>query len=138
MFDNTELVPESECKHMGTVLTTHMRKSEEICRKRIGGGKPALFAGLGIGGQSVRTSPETMSRIYWAVVVPKVLYGIEATPMSNTCLEMLEANHRENALLIQNLPQRTPIPAPLATIGWQKIATYVAYLKIMFLLRILF
>ena len=137
VFGNTELEPELECKHMGTVLTTDKRRSEDICRKRIGGGKPALFAGLGIGGQSVRTSPETMSRIYWTVVVPKVLYGIEATPMNDVCLELLESNHRENALLIQNLPQRTPLPAPLSTIGWQKITAYIAYLKVMFLFRIL-
>ena len=137
LFGNTELEPEIECRHMGVTLTTERRNSEDICRRRIGGGKPALFAGLGLGGQSVRTSPETMSRVYWTVVVPKVLYGIEATPISDACLEILEKNHRENALLIQNLPSRTPLPAPLSIIGWQKITAFVAYLKIMFLFRIL-
>ena len=137
VFGNEELEPKTKCKHMGVTLTSEKKNCEDLCRKRIGGGKHALFAGLGIGGQSVRTSPVIMSRIYMTVVVPKVLYGIEATPLNNACLDILETNHRENALLIQNLPTRTPTPASLSTIGWQRISAFIAYLKIMFLLRIL-
>ena len=62
MFGNTVLEPKSECRHMGVTLTTERRKSEEICRKRIGGGKPALFAGLGLGGQNAECEDFTQNR----------------------------------------------------------------------------
>ena len=50
---------------------------------------------------------------------------------------MFEDNHRQNALLIQNLPTRTPKPAALTLLGWQSLRSFIAYLKVMFMLRVL-
>ena len=136
-FGDEILEPEKESKHMGVNLTTDKKLIPTICQKRIGKGKFALLSGLGLGGTSVRTSPSTMSKIYWGVVIPKMLFGIEVTPTNDACIEMLEDNHRYNARLIQNLPTRTPKPAPVTILGWQSIKAYIAYVKIMFLIRVL-
>ena len=66
IFGNETLQPKDEGKHMGVTLTTSTdrRKTNEIVHKRIGSGKHALLSGLGVGSVGVRTSPNTMSRIY--------------------------------------------------------------------------
>ena len=122
---------------MGVTLTTNRRKTIEICQKRVGRGKYALLAGLGLGGTGARTSPNTLSKIYWGISVPKMLYGIETTPTDDASLNLLEDNHRLSALLIQNLPTLTPRPAATALLGWQSLRSFVAYLKVMFMLRVL-
>ena len=136
-FGEQELTPECEAKHMGVTLISDKTKAVEVCQKRIGKAKYPLLAALGIGGTAVRTSPNSMSKIYWGVCIPKLLYGIEATPIEDSLVEMLEENHRQNAQLIQNLPSRTPKPAGAALLGWQSISSFIAYLKIMFMIRVL-
>ena len=136
-FGEKVLLPEDEAKHMGVTLISDKKKAIEVCQKRIGKGKYSLLAALGLGGSDVRTSPTAMSKIYWGVTIPKMLYGIEATPMEESLIQLLEENHRENALLIQNLPTRTPKPASASLLGWQSLKSFIAYLKVMFMVRIL-
>ena len=69
--------------------------------------------------------------------MPKMLYGLDVTPIDESSIEMLENSHRDNARLIQNLPDRTPKPAPVMMMGWQSIKSVIAYMKIMFLIRVL-
>ena len=107
--------------HMGVTLISDKKKAVEVCQKRIGKGKYPLLAALGLGGNGIRTSPSSMSKIYWGVTIPKMLYGIEATPMEEPLIELLEENHRQNALLVQNLPTRTPKPAGTSLLGWQSL-----------------
>ena len=136
-FGNETLLPEIESRHMGVTLITDQKLAPEICQRRAGKGRYPILAGLGIGGDNVRTSPSTLSKIYWAVSIPKMLYGLEVTPINDTCIKKLEDSHRENARLIQNLPTRTPIPAPVMMMGWQSIEAVIAYMKVMFLMRVL-
>ena len=136
-FGNETLIPEKESRHMGVTLYTDKKLVPQICQKRIGKGKYPLLAGLGLGGTHVRTSPSTMSKIYWGVSIPKMLYGLEVTPIDDKCIEMLEESHRQNAMLIQNLPSRTAKPAPVMMMGWQSIEAVIAYMKIMFMIRVL-
>ena len=66
-----------------------------------------------------------------------MLYGLDVTHVDEKCMLSLENSHRNFAKYVQNLPQNTPNPAPLATVGWISISAYVAYIKIMFLVRTL-
>ena len=52
-------------------------------------------------------------------------------------LSILENEHRQNAKLIQGIPQNTHRSAPLATLGWLTMAAYVAIIKLSFVFRIL-
>ena len=45
--------------------------------------------------------------------------------------------HRSMAKDIQNLPASTPNPVGLAMLGWWEIGTYIDYVKLMFIQRIL-
>ena len=130
-FGGNELKPKTEGKHMGVI------QMKEVCAKRIGKGKQALYAGLGLGSRSVRTSPNTLSRVYWSISIPKMLYGVEVTPLSDEDVSDLEQAHRQNAIMVQGLPTTVPKPAPLALLGWQTIESFIAYLKIMFMIRTL-
>ena len=66
----------TKCKHMGVTLTSDRRVMEDIWQERIGKGRQIIFSGLGIGGKNVTTSPNTMSKLYWAISVPKMIYGV--------------------------------------------------------------
>ena len=70
--------------------------------------------------------------------IPRMLYGIEVTPVSDSGIQELEQAHRRNAKIIQNLPTSTPTPAPLATLGWLTIAAQIAIMKITFAWKILY
>ena len=53
VFNGDVLSPVDESKHMGVALISDDKKSDEVIQKRIGKGKQALYAGLGIGGSNV-------------------------------------------------------------------------------------
>ena len=78
---------------MGVTLTSDRRVMEDIWQERIGKGRQIIFSGLGIGGKNVTTSPNTMSKLYWAISVPKMIYGVETTPISDSCMALLEDAH---------------------------------------------
>ena len=124
-FGNELILPEKESRHMGVTLTSDKRSVPAICQKRIGKGKYPILAALGLGSTNVRTSPNTLSKIYWGVSIPKMLYGLEVTPIDDQCIEMLEDSHRENAIMIQGLPKTTPKPAPTMMMGWQSIESVI-------------
>ena len=74
-----------------------------------------------------------LSQIYWSVGVTRMLYGLDVKPVSDAGLQELESAHREHAKIIQGLPNNVPNPAPLATLGWMSISSYVAIMKLRFL-----
>ena len=49
----------------------------------------------------------------------------------------MEAAHRKFAKVAQLLPQNIPNAAPLATLGWLTLNSYIAIQRIMFMWRIL-
>ena len=79
-----------------------------------------------------------MSKIYWSAAVPKMVYGLDVTPISKTCMSDLEDAHRQHARLVQGIPSNSPRPTSLATLGWITIESHIAILKLLFLWRILF
>ena len=137
VFGNCVLSKSDKCKHMGVTLHNDPKLSTELCSKRIGAGRKILLAARGIGSTKVPVAPNVLSKLYWSVAIPKMLYGVEVTPISEQCIESLCKAHRHHANIVQNLPQCTPKPAPLASLGWVSMWAYIAYMKIMFLFRVL-
>ena len=125
------------CKHMGVTLSTDNNEQKEIRAKRISAGKGVMYAARGLGSHTLQMPPKVLSKIYWAVAVPRMTYGLDVTPINNSDLNELDKAHRYNAKVIQNLPQNTPTPAPLATIGWLTLAAHIAILKLCFMWRVL-
>ena len=125
------------CKHMGVKLCNDGNMLKGMYEERAGATKCVVYAARGLGSGNNPVSTKAMSKIYFSVALPKMTYGLEVTPVSESCLLTLEDAHRVNAKLIQGLPKNTHRPVPLATVGWVSIQAHVALLKIMFLLRIL-
>ena len=136
-FGDKVINKSTKCKHMGITLVTETGMSKNVTCARVGSGRNMLFASRGLGSTSVPMAPNVLSRLYWSICIPKMTYGLDVTPITDSGIETLENAHRYHANIIQNVPQCTPRPAPLATLGWISIQAYIAYIKIMFLFRVL-
>ena len=53
-------------------------------------------------------------------------------------LTELETAHRVNAKIIQGTPMNIPSPAPLATLGWLSIKSYIFLIRILLSIIIFF
>lgn len=136
-FGGDVILPSDLCKHMGIHLCTKPNGLYDMIDMRAGKVKTVLGAARGIGDRSVPVPPLTLSKIYWAVGVPKLTYGLDVTHVNDTLMTKLEDIHRQNAKLVQSLPANTHNPAPLATLGWISMSAHIAVMKIMFLIRTL-
>ena len=127
----------SECRHMGITLTTQRMLYKKAIQERIGAGKSTLLAARGIGSHSQPVTPTVLSKVYWTISVPKMTYGVEVVPIDEANLNDIETGHRQNAKIVQNLPNMAHKPAVLATLGWMSMKSYIAYRKMIFLWSIL-
>ena len=122
-------------KHMGVMLCTD-KKSECIAfEERVGSAKSVLMAARGMGNDFAPMAPSILSKLYWSMCIPKLVYGLEVTNVDDENICLLETAHRINAKNIQGIPLTIPTPAPLATLGWLSITSYVDIQRIMFLIR---
>ena len=122
-------------KHMGVMLCTD-KKSECIAfEERVGSAKSVLMAARGMGNDFVPMAPSILSKLYWSMCIPKLVYGLEVTHVDDENICLLETAHRINAKNIQGIPLTISTPAPLATLGWLSIISYVDIQRIMFLIR---
>ena len=77
-----------------------------------------------------------MSRIYWSVSIPRMLFGIEVVPVSDSDTQELESAHRQNGKIIMKVPQSVANPAVYSTLGWLSMESYIDQVKILFLWKI--
>ena len=80
VFGDNILKPSPSCKHMGVSLGSSVTMCKKFCAERVGAGRNILYASRGIGSSTVPLAPSVLSKIYWTVSVPKMLYGVEVTP----------------------------------------------------------
>ena len=124
-------------KHMGITLCNDAALERLSYAESIGEARSSLLAARGIGSSGVPVPASILSKLYWSVSMPRLTYGLEVKTVHETALYDLERAYRQNAKIVENLPQNTVNPAPLATIGWISIESHLAIMKICFLLRIL-
>lgn len=136
-FGGKNLQPQPKAKHMGIQLYNDTRLSREICAERVGAARQVLYCARGLGSTRVPVDTISLSKIYWSVGMPKMTYGLDIVPLNDQCLQDLELAHRHHARVIQCIPENTPRPAVLATLGWLSVGSYVSILQIMFMIRIL-
>ena len=137
LLGNDEIRVVTSCKHVGVALASKSVDVFNAYQDRVAGGRKIVYSARGIGSERVPVSPLVMSKLYWSAVIPKITYGLEVTPLTEQGIQLMERSHRQTCLLIQGLPQSTPTPAPLATVGWLSMVAFVAMKKILFLFRIL-
>ena len=124
-------------KHVGVTLTTSTAEHKLTLQKRIAKAKEKVLASRGIGGQSLPAPVVVTSHLYWSVCIPSLTYGFDVLPLSESDLCELESAHRQNCKIVQNVSKNVSTPAPLATVGWLSIKSYIMMCKIMYLLRLL-
>ena len=122
---------------MGIILSTNAFEEKISFEKRTSAGRAPLLAARGLGSHVVPVGPAILSKLYWSISIPRMLYGLEAYPVNRENMYKLEHGHRMHAKIVQNLPQNTHNPAPLATIGWVSVQSIIELMKILFLWRIL-
>ena len=136
-FGGEIIEPSDFCKHMGIHLCTKQNGLNDMIELRAGKVRTVLAAAQGIGNHEIPVPPTSLSKVYWAVGVPKLTYGLDVTPVNDSCMKQLEEIHRQNARRVQSLPSNTHNPAPLATLGWMSMSAHIAVMKIMFIVRTL-
>ena len=135
-FGNTALQIVDKSKHLGILLHNNNVSSSDIISTRIGDGRSSLLAARGMGSKCVPVNPIVLSRIYWSVSIPRMLFGAETVPISDNDCQELEKAHRNNARIIMNVPQSVANPAVYSTLGWLSMESYIAQMKILFLWKI--
>jgi hypothetical protein len=119
--------------HMGVPVSCTNVKEQIV--KRCEKVKREVKAMMSMGNARFPLPPTVGSRIYRAVCLPKLLYGLEVCPLDKTCMSELDKTQRYCAKIIQGLPMQTPNPVPEATLGWPSVSCVIDFAKIMFLYR---
>ena len=131
------VVVEKSSMHMGVTLTHSNLEEEEFVRDRCSSGMRCYYSVKGVGSKKIPLTPEAASKLYWAISVPKVAYGVEALQLSSKSLRKMEQTHSAVAKQIQGLPTRTANAGCLATLGWLSLGSYTDIIRMLFIWRIL-
>ena len=137
VMNNEVLLPHTSCKHMGVTLCNNKQEKNTACEKRIGKARASLLAARGLGSYNVPVPPTVLSKIYWSVSIPKMVYGLDITDYGQSNIIQLDNAHRMNSKIVQGIPSNIATPAPLATLGWMSLTSYIDLIRIMFMIRTL-
>jgi hypothetical protein len=137
VMGGVELEVKKACRHMGVKLCSDIDSKREMISQRIGVARGVIYAAKGLGSAQVPATPTVLSKLYWAIAVPKMIYGMEVTPISKILITEMDDAHRQNAKLVQGLPANLPRPAALATVGWLTLESCIAIAKMSFIWKIL-
>ena len=93
-FGTELLQPSKSCTHMGVSLFTETKLENEFYKQKSGAAKGIIYSAKSLGNDNLSVPPKTLSRIYWSVAIPKMLYGLDITPVNDNCMIYLESAYR--------------------------------------------
>ena len=125
-----------KCKHLGTIMTPHVKEEVKFVKDNIRRARRTLLAVNGIGSNRVPMSTRNMSKLYWSLCVPTMTYGTEVLCLGSEARADLESAHWAVAKQIQHLPKHTPGPCVIPQLGWISINGYMDMISLLFLWRI--
>ena len=91
---------------------------------------------LSIGSSTGGINPISGSKLYWAVAVPKLLYGCEVWSMSEQSVLMMEQAHVWAARALQSLPNHSSCLAVTASLGWLSIESHIDIKRLCYVHRL--
>ena len=100
------LLVQKDVVHLGVPLSYRCRMSPQALDARISKGRRSLYAMCGINASNSVPMPIVFSKLYWAVIVPTVIYGCEVIAFSDSDKDKLEIFHRFVAKHIQVLSEK--------------------------------
>ena len=137
MLGDSKLKNVEHCKHVGIELANSKAGKDRIIHERIGKARHAILAARGIGYSNTPVSVTVLSKIYWAIAVARMTYGLEVDVIHENNMEELEKAHRHHAKIVQDIPNMVHKSAVLAPLGWLSMKGYIAIKKMCFLWSIL-
>jgi len=124
-------------KHLGVPLAVDALRLAECIEARVSKGRRSFYASLALGSKYQPVPPLTLSKLYWSVTIPQMMYGLELVDLSDSAEQTLEAMHRSIARVIQGLPTQTAVPATLAPLRWWSLHAFLSYKRIILMIQIL-
>ena len=111
---------------------THVRTEEKVSKAR-----KALNMATNVGIRRGGLNLNTCNVIYWAVVIPTLLFGCEIWLIKNKDIEILNAFQRYAARRIQRLHSRALNATSCMCLGWMNIVNVVIARKLIFIRTIM-
>ena len=111
----------SSSKHLGIPLTVDSKSQSDMIEGNISKGRRSFHASLGLGSRFQPVPPLCLSKIYWSVAFPQMMYVLELITLTANNELALEAMHTSVAKIIQTLPKHASGPAVLVPLGWWSI-----------------
>ena len=123
--------------HLGIWLSNSKTSNAEWLDKRIEACRNVCFAGQGIGSHRVPMTPKTSDKLYKAICIPKLTYGLEVVDINDVQATNLEAFNHDMAKMQQGLPRQCSNTGSVATMGRHSIKAHCDIMKIIFLWQLL-
>ena len=102
-----EVSPSEQAVHLGIPCHSNTLSPDTIVKERLSCGRKTAYSLMGTGFHGVNgLSPKISLHIYEMYVLPRVLYGLEATILKKKHLSELESFHRGILHDLQSLPTR--------------------------------
>ena len=124
-------------RHLGTILSCNAKDQDKYINEVILQCKTVCFAMQSLGSHRVPVTPVSSNKLYWQVCIPKLCYGLEGIDISDKCMDSLEQFHIDMSKHQQGLPKQCSNVGSLGTMGWKKLETYIDFMRLMFLWRLL-
>ena len=136
-----QLVPDrvpEKCEYEHLVVKNSIYDDNESrVEEKISKGRKALNAASSLGFKRNGLSMTACDLIFWAVVVPIVLFGSEIWTLTEKDIDNLMNFQRYAGRRIQRFPKRSPSTTSFFGLGWIRLSTFVLIRKLLFVMTIL-
>ena len=123
--------------HVGIPLCSTRKADKNFCNERITCHKKLVNMILSIDSSTDGINPISGSELYWAVAVPKLLYGCKVWSMSEQSVLMMEQAHVWAARALQSLPNHSSCLAVTASLGWLSIESHIDIKRLCYVHRLI-
>ena len=135
MLDKTPLKKVECSNHVGVPICSNKMSEKEPVRQRISACRRTFYSVKAA--SAVGFDVVTLSKLYWTICVPKLLYGVEVWQPSKTSMASLETVHCEIGKCIQGMSRNTAGPACYILLGWLPLYAQIDIRRLIFILALL-
>ena len=111
--------------HVGVPLCASVAAERTFCDERVRQHRTFCCMVQGIGSATQGINPITASKLYWAVALPRLLYGCEVWGISDQHISLFQKAHEWAARAFQGLPAHSPALAATGMLGWLSIEAII-------------
>ncbi len=126
-----------KCSHLGIPMYTTEKCEDVVITERINACRKCFFAIEGIGSGGRGFDPTTLSTLYLAICLPKLIYGMETWKINDKNRDRLENFHNDMGRRVQKLPPLSARPVNYALLGWKCIQATIDKNRLVFLVQLL-